>query len=153
MAGERGAGKTYSQWFWEGVEIPPSRDSVVCWKWKRCGTPRGYGLFKRKYSHRVAYELEHGPIGEGLVVCHTCDTPSCCNPYHLFLGTQQDNMNDAKKKMRARGTKPKLNAEQVRELRTLAATGTPYDDLEIRFNLNRCSLHDAVTRKTYRWVT
>jgi len=30
----------------------------------------------------------------GFHVCYNCDTPACCNPYHLFLGVDRDNHND-----------------------------------------------------------
>ena len=48
------------------------------------------------------------------VVLHTCDTPSCCNPEHLRIGTQSDNMAD----MNAKGRHPsrKLSDEDVREI-------------------------------------
>lgn len=52
-------------------------------------------------AHRVAYEYWIGPIPDGMYVLHTCDTPGCVNPSHLFLGTQADNCQDAVSKGRA----------------------------------------------------
>ena len=44
--------------------------------------------------HRVAYEIYKGSIPEGKNVCHSCDNPSCCNPKHLFIATQKENLLD-----------------------------------------------------------
>jgi len=44
--------------------------------------------------HRVVFEECHGPIPDGMYVCHTCDNPPCINIDHLFLGTPRDNMLD-----------------------------------------------------------
>ncbi|MES2359998.1 MAG: HNH endonuclease signature motif containing protein [Gemmatimonadota bacterium] len=52
--------------------------------------------------HRVAYEQVYGPFDPSLKICHTCDTPTCVNPLHLFLGTHKDNMRDMFAKGRAR---------------------------------------------------
>ncbi len=45
-------------------------------------------------AHRASWQISFGPIPDGLQVLHTCDNPPCCNPAHLFLGTQLDNIYD-----------------------------------------------------------
>lgn len=71
-----------------------------CWIWTAACTPTGYGAFKRRgenvesvAAHRLAHATWSGPVG-GLLVCHRCDTPACCNPDHLFVGTESDNARD-----------------------------------------------------------
>lgn len=74
-----------------------------CWVWKT-DCVHGYGSFwlqgKVYRAHRASYMLFSGVIPLGMNVLHTCDNPSCVNPQHLFLGTQQDNMTDKRLKGR-----------------------------------------------------
>jgi hypothetical protein len=69
-----------------------------CWVWTGGRQGRGYGQltvhYRRLLLHRVVYEWAFGEIPAGLVVRHTCDNPPCCNPAHLVIGTQHDNVRD-----------------------------------------------------------
>jgi len=70
-----------------------------CLLWTASKSNRGYGVFsdgwgKTISAHRFAYQLAKGSIPAGMVVCHSCDNPACCNPDHLWLGTRSDNQRD-----------------------------------------------------------
>lgn len=73
-----------------------------CWLWDGWYYTRGYGGFHLNghdvHAHRASYELFVGQVFDKYVL-HKCDTPACVNPAHLFLGTQQDNMQDKKKRV------------------------------------------------------
>lgn len=86
---------------WSRVDIGTPND---CWEWQgyRNGSKRGYGQIGlgRKAdglveTHRAAWLVTRGHIPPGLVVRHRCDNPPCCNPLHLMLGTQAQNVQDA----------------------------------------------------------
>jgi|WetSurMetagenome_2_1015567.scaffolds.fasta_scaffold29718_5 hypothetical protein len=76
-----------------------------CWIWSKWLDKDGYGrmTFKgKKYAaHRLSRIVNNGEIPYNLYVLHKCDNPSCVNPDHLFLGTQQDNIDDCRNKGRA----------------------------------------------------
>ena len=61
---------------------------------------QGGGYGPHLGAHRVAWMLAYGPIPDGLSVLHHCDNPICCNPAHLWLGTQADNIRDRDSKGR-----------------------------------------------------
>ena len=119
-----------------------------CWLYMgRCDV-EGYGQIKYKgktlRAHRVAYMLAHGDVTDGLLVCHHCDRPSCCNPAHLFLGTNSDNMADMMKKGRCNRV---LSDSIILEIR--AATGRNVD-VARRLNVSEAAV--CQIRNGKAWV-
>ena len=47
---------------------------------------------------RIAWQLSHHPVPDGLQVLHLCDHPWCVRPTHLVLGSQAANMADRARK-------------------------------------------------------
>lgn len=145
--------------FWAKV-----RKTKSCWLWT--GGPKnfpygyiGYTLRhkknKRCYVHRFSWELHNGPIPTGLLVCHTCDTPKCVNPAHLFLGTSKDNLQDASRKgrMTARGQGfRKLTEENIKQIRKMAHKGFTYVEIisTLKLKCGRTAISNVVTGLTWK---
>lgn len=103
-----------------------------CWIWNN--TPDKYGHFNLKgcrtgKAHRISWEYFRDKIPKGFFVCHKCDVKGCVNPDHLFIGTQEDNMDDMvrKRKLGSTRLRKKLNdrkntkltyeiAQEIREI-------------------------------------
>lgn len=146
--------------FWEKVDR-----SGECWIWTGHTDKDGYGLFhnrsgkKATRAHRFSFELSNGPIPEGMLVLHSCDTPPCVRFTHLFLGTHLINMRDKLAKGRQGVCGPtnplkgefsptaKLTDADVLIIRTRPASLT---EMAIRFGVSRGSINDVVQRRTWR---
>lgn len=149
-----------TQRFWRSVE---QRSPKECWHWRGARTKDGYGNFwtgdRSDRAHRFAYQLAKGPIPEGLIVCHSCDEPSCVNPNHLWVGTHADNSDDKLAKGRdnpprgSRNRHAKLTKHQVVEIRRLYAAGRHTQDaLAAKFGITQASVWAIVQRRTWSHV-
>lgn len=88
--------------FWEQVE-----KTSTCWLWTGSLNRGGYGAISLRLqgntfttAHRFAWVLHHGPLLLKVHVLHRCDVRRCVRPDHLFLGTNEDNVQDATTKGR-----------------------------------------------------
>lgn len=138
----------------EALYIP--EPNTGCFLWLGALRGKGYGCFKvgnkNQIASRVSYELYKGPIPEGMVVCHSCNTPSCVNPEHLYVGRYSDNTQQAVKEGRqfiASGTKngqAKLTYEQV-----VAIRNDPRYQREIAKDYNISQLHVSRIKRKLVW--
>uniref|UniRef100_A0A6M3JC30 Putative homing endonuclease n=1 Tax=viral metagenome TaxID=1070528 RepID=A0A6M3JC30_9ZZZZ len=163
--------KTLEERFWEKVDV---REEDECWPWKACKGKGGYGKFgsgrsKTIAAHRVAYELGNGSIPEGLDVLHKCDFPPCCNPGHLWPGTNLDNQRDciakgrtacgerngththpeARPRGEANGS-TKLTETQVREVRRLCNEGHTQRETGELVGVKQTAISQIMCGKTWK---
>lgn len=120
----------------------------------------GYGVYctggKPNLAHRLAYELAHGPIPDGLYVCHRCDRRCCVRPEHLFLGTAADNQRDMAAKGRSlqgeRHHKAKVTDAAVREIRRRVAAGETCRALAPEYGVSPSAIERIASRRAWAHV-
>ncbi len=137
------------------IQIPEDIDNDCwCWTGATSGGSLGYGhlMFdgEMKYVHRVAYEHFNGPIPSGKYVLHSCDEPTCCNPRHLKIGTQQDNMDDMVTRGRSRRHLRKEEAELVIRLNN---EGTSEQEIAALIGVSQYSVRQILTGKRWNKIT
>lgn len=136
--------------FWAKVDI---RGPNECWPWKGATKPKGYGSFrvgrKTQTASRVAYALANGKIE--LCGCHYCDNPPCCNPAHIFEGTNADNTADRDRKGRG------VNRNNVRltEEQVIAAYFDPRPAIYVadELGVDRGHIKNIRAKKSWKHLT
>lgn len=146
--------------FWSRVQKTDS-----CWLWLGGRNNKGYGFLgvrgRNTLAHRFSYEIHHGPIPDGLLVCHTCDVPACVRPDHLWLGTVKQNADDMVRKGRGRNyraegvdnPRAKLTEQSVRDMRLLYSHGHSLTALATLFNVTRHMVWLIVTRRSWQHIS
>lgn len=129
-----------------------------CWLWNGSPDSDGYGRLRVNGEtmrvHRLSYALHNGDLPSNMAVCHSCDTPLCVNPDHLWLGSNEDNIADRTQKRRSaagsRNGYARLTEESVRAIRS--ETGVPVEDLAERFGVSIGAVYKVRSRQTWAWL-
>jgi hypothetical protein len=110
------------------------------------------GIF-RECVHVLSYKHFHGPIPDGMLVCHSCDFRPCCNPEHLFTGTHLDNQSDMANKDRvAFGSKhyaAKLTEADIVEIYHLGRMGMLHREIAEQFGVSRSRIGTILSGKDW----
>lgn len=146
--------------FWSKVAIG---EPDACWEWIAHRKARGYGQFTLKKgtfvtASRVALALSVGVIPAGHSACHACDNPPCCNPAHLFTGTQSDNALDSVSKGRANRARgeacpsSRLTEADVRAIRAAIPSYGFKQRLMKEYGVSTNTIHAIRARNKWRHV-
>lgn len=125
------------------------REGSDCHWWTANTINSGYGRFDRMLAHRFSYERHNGKIPKGMCVLHECDNPLCVNPDHLFLGTQQDNIDDMVIKQRVNS---KLIESDVVEIREMLKDGNGENLIAEKYGVTRSTINKVKLGRTWSHV-
>lgn len=139
--------------FWAKVAITTINK---CWDWRGTGRffSKGYGkVWKNGHhwqAHRIAWFLHNRRQPGNFPVCHHCDNPRCCNPYHLFLDSQSGNIHDMYQKERGVNNKgehhgmAKFLTADVLRIRQLHDLGYSNTKIAKEFKINQSTVSRIV---------
>lgn len=135
----------------KGIVKRDGSEPTQCWMFEHLLSDSGYGRLKvggkMIHAHRLSWEIHRGPIPEGMLVLHKCiATRPCVNPDHLYIGSQQDNIDDVYRQGRqnpVRGEKAPwavLTEAQVLEIKPLKGV-IPSKELADKYKCSRSAIH------------
>lgn len=145
--------------FWKKVAITANDD--LCWEWQASCVQDGYGHFTRNnktvVAHRFAWSYPDYIIPDGIKICHSCDNPKCCNPKHLFLGSNQDNMDDMKRKGRSPNVKGEKNPRAILTFEIVSEIRQRFSTEKIRkinlareYNISNSQIHRILSNEHWK---
>lgn len=147
--------------FWRKIHKTDS-----CWLWVGAKSGGGYGKMcfsvdgKNFYvkAHHISYLIHYGSYVKdngtyhGVCVLHKCDTPSCVNPEHLYLGSQLENIRDKVSKNRSyrpsgeKNPKAKLSEEKVMNIKKSKLNDKELSGL---YKVDKTTINSIRTGKTW----
>lgn len=152
--------------FW--CKVDRAGGEGACWLWRGGLNADGYGHFPHRFewgleqrSNRIAWILTNGKIPQGQYVLHCCPkghNRACCNPKHLYIGNQTDNMKDlveSGKKVVMRGEENSiaiLNDDAVREIRREYGSYGSGPMLSKKFGVDITTIRDVAKRRSWKHV-
>jgi hypothetical protein len=130
-----------------------------CWEWQKYRHEQGYGIVavggRNMKAHRVVWVLWFGPIPASKVVMHKCDNPCCCNPLHLSIGTQADNVADMLHKGRAHdrrgenGSIAKLTQHAVLSIKQRRSDGERVAVLAAEYGVKPSTIYQVLSGRNW----
>jgi len=115
---------------------------------------RGTVMVSRLVSHIMWELINARPIPNGLQINHHCDYPPCCSIWHLYIGTQAENMQDARTRDRfARGEDvSKMDTQTVLSIKELYRQGHTAHEIAIRLAIAQATVTFILQGKRWRHI-
>ncbi len=147
--------------FWSKVSI---RGKNECWPWLKSIVGKGYGSVfltvpgrcTQHKAHKVAYEIHHNIMLEPYVhSLHHCDNRLCCNPKHIYSGTNDDNIRDRQARNRqAKGEEHGRHILTENDVLGIRGCGHMISDaaFALMFDVSPTTIRYARTGKTWAYL-
>lgn len=135
------------------VPVPESG----CWIWIGNYIGNGYGSVPGErrgvkiLAHRLSYEIHKGPIPQGLLICHKCDTRLCVNPDHLYAGTDKDNARDRQSRKRnpLHGERNGRAIISEKDVSIIRSSLHPHKTLAKLYGVSKWTIRDIKRKRTW----
>lgn len=143
------------------VSMALSQETDECILWPLALNSNGYADInvgkKTRRVHNHVCTLAHGPAPFPRAdAAHSCGNKPCINKRHLRwltrAGNEADKVDHGRSNRGERQGLHKLTAEEVIEIRRLAAAGNSSRQIARQYPVSARSIREIVSRKTWNWL-